>query len=59
MSDADKAFAGSIPEYYDTYMVPLIFEAYAEDMAARVASVLRPFLFEPCEANAANGRIKW
>jgi ubiquinone/menaquinone biosynthesis C-methylase UbiE len=39
MSDADKAFAGSIPEFYDTYMVPLIFEAYAEDMAARVASI--------------------
>jgi ubiquinone/menaquinone biosynthesis C-methylase UbiE len=38
MSDADKAFAGSIPEFYDTYMVPLIFETYAEDMAARVAS---------------------
>jgi ubiquinone/menaquinone biosynthesis C-methylase UbiE len=39
MSDADKAFARSIPEYYDTCMVPLIFKAYAEDMAERVASI--------------------
>jgi len=41
MSQADKVFSGSIPELYDTYMVPLIFEAYATDMARRVA-VLEP-----------------
>jgi len=33
----DSAFAGSIPEIYDTYLVPLIFEGYAEDLARRVA----------------------
>ena len=38
MSESDKVFAGSIPELYDTLMVPLIFEAYARDMAERVAS---------------------
>ena len=37
MSDTDKAFAGSIPEIYDTYLVPLIFESFAADMAERVA----------------------
>ncbi|SAK86849.1 methyltransferase type 11 [Caballeronia hypogeia] len=37
----DQQFAGSIPELYDTHMVPLIFEAYAQDIARRVAS-LRP-----------------
>jgi ubiquinone/menaquinone biosynthesis C-methylase UbiE len=36
MSKEDKLFAGSIPEIYDTYMVPLIFEVYAEDLARRV-----------------------
>jgi len=35
----DKVFAGSIPELYDTYMVPLIFEPYAGDLARRVAAV--------------------
>src|SRR6185312_736024 len=33
----DAAFAGSIPEIYDTYLVPLIFEGYAGDLARRVA----------------------
>ncbi|CDY78142.1 ubiquinone/menaquinone biosynthesis methyltransferase [Caballeronia glathei] len=34
----DKAFAGSIPELYDTCLVPLIFEPYAVDLASRVVS---------------------
>lgn len=38
MLESDKAFAGSIPENYDRNMVPLIFEAYAVDLAKRVAS---------------------
>jgi len=37
MSAGDKVFAGSIPENYDRYLVPLIFQSYAEDMARRVA----------------------
>lgn len=32
----DKTFAGSIPRIYDTYLVPMIFEAFARDLAARV-----------------------
>jgi SAM-dependent methyltransferase len=39
MASADKIFAGSIPEFYNTYMVPLIFEVYARDLAARVVSI--------------------
>lgn len=34
----DKVFAGSIPENYDSRMVPLIFAPYADDLARRVAS---------------------
>ena len=37
MSETDKIFAGPIPEIYDAYLVPLIFEAYATDLAHRVA----------------------
>ena len=33
----DKVFAGSIPKLYETNLVPLIFEPYAEDMASRLA----------------------
>jgi SAM-dependent methyltransferase len=39
MTASDKKFAGSIPEFYDTYLVPLIFDAYANDLAGRVASL--------------------
>jgi ubiquinone/menaquinone biosynthesis C-methylase UbiE len=39
MAATDKLFAGSIPEIYDRFMVPLIFESYARDLAGRVASV--------------------
>ena len=35
--DADRVFAGSIPQLYDRYLVPLIFEPYAVDLARRVA----------------------
>jgi SAM-dependent methyltransferase len=37
MKPDDKVFAGSVPELYDRYLVPLIFEPYALDMANRVA----------------------
>jgi ubiquinone/menaquinone biosynthesis C-methylase UbiE len=39
MSESDKVFAGSIPEDYDRYMVPLIFENFAEDIAQRAAAL--------------------
>ena len=34
----DKLFAGSIPTVYETHLVPLIFQAYADDLARRLAS---------------------
>ena len=34
----DKVFTGSIPELYDTYLVPMIFEPYAADLVARLAA---------------------
>ena len=39
MLETDKIFAGSIPENYDRYMVPLIFEPFAADFAQRAASL--------------------
>ena len=37
MAENDKVFTGSIPKFYDTLMVPLIFEVYAAHMAGLVA----------------------
>ncbi len=39
MLETDKVFAGSLPENYDRYMVPLIFEPFAADLARRAASL--------------------
>ncbi len=39
MSENDKVFTGSIPELYDTYLVPMIFATYADDLADRVAGL--------------------
>ena len=34
----DKMFAGSIPQLYESYLVPLIFEPYATDLANRLTA---------------------
>ena len=41
MNMADRGFTGSIPQLYEHYLVPLIFQPYAQDLAARAAA-LRP-----------------
>jgi SAM-dependent methyltransferase len=37
-SGTDKVFAGPIPKFYEAYLVPLLFEPYAADLANRLAS---------------------
>lgn len=36
MTATAPIFAGDVPQVYDRYLVPLIFEAYARDLASRV-----------------------
>jgi SAM-dependent methyltransferase len=36
---SDALFAGSIPELYESHLVPLIFESYAVDLANRVVAL--------------------
>jgi SAM-dependent methyltransferase len=36
--DSDKIFSGSIPELYEEYLVPMIFEPYAADLVNRLAA---------------------
>lgn len=38
VTESDKLFAGSIPQLYEQYLVPLIFEPYAPDLAQRLAA---------------------
>jgi len=46
MVDKDSVFAGNVPEIYDRYLVPLIFEPYAQDIAARLARIGPPRVLE-------------
>jgi predicted O-methyltransferase YrrM len=34
----DKAFTGSVPKVYESLLVPLIFEVYADDLVTRVVA---------------------
>jgi len=36
VEERNRTFDGSIPEYYDRYLGPVLFEPYAVDLAARV-----------------------
>jgi ubiquinone/menaquinone biosynthesis C-methylase UbiE len=38
MVASDTAFTGSIPQIYDRFMVPMLFEPYARDLAQRIKS---------------------
>ena len=39
MEQGDGKFVGAVPEMYDRFMVPMLFQPYAEDMAARIAAL--------------------
>jgi len=53
MAETDKVFAGSIPEIYDRFLVPLIFEFYARDLAARAAQPNPSFVLETAAGTGA------
>ncbi len=38
-NNTDRSFSGSIPQLYEHYLVPLIFEPHAKEMATRVAKL--------------------
>jgi ubiquinone/menaquinone biosynthesis C-methylase UbiE len=46
MGATDAAFAGSIPAIYEQYLGPLLFEPFAEDMAARLHEVAHGRILE-------------
>lgn len=39
MANSDTKFIGAIPDIYDQYLVPQIFESYAQDLAQRTAAL--------------------
>ena len=57
MQEIDKEFTGSIPEFYDTYMVPMIFAGCAEDLAQRVAALAPSSVLELAAGTGVVTRI--
>ncbi|GAB2480180.1 methyltransferase domain-containing protein [Comamonas humi] len=53
MAEQDKVFAGSLPQFYDTLMVPLIFADYAADMAGLVAAFAPGAVLETAAGSGA------
>src|SRR5690349_13073332 len=39
MSDMSRSFAGQMPEFYDRFLVPVMFEPFAQDLAQRLQGV--------------------
>ena len=56
MSEIDKVFTGSIAENYDRYLVPLIFESFALDIARRVAGRLPGAVLETAAGSGVVAR---
>ncbi|MGO1120489.1 class I SAM-dependent methyltransferase [Rhodovibrionaceae bacterium A322] len=57
MQENDRVFTGSIPEIYDRYLVPLIFEDFAEDLAERVLEVHPERLLETAAGSGVVTRV--
>jgi ubiquinone/menaquinone biosynthesis C-methylase UbiE len=57
MSESDKVFAGSIPEHYDRYLVPLIFETFAQDICQRVAALSPRTVLETAAGSGVVTRV--
>src|ERR1700755_1366344 len=53
MVATDKVFSGSVPEFYDRYLVPLIFESYAFDLATRIAKATPRAVLETAAGTGA------
>lgn len=57
MMESDKVFVGSIPENYDRYMAPLIFEPFAEDLARRAAALSPSTVLETAAGTGVVARV--
>ena len=55
-AESDHLFAGSIPDVYDTWLVPLIFAPYADDLAARLVKAPPRALLEVAAGTGAVAR---
>src|SRR3954471_10570464 len=46
MSEMNLSFAGSMPEFYDRILVPVMFEPFAQDLAERLRGMTSGHILE-------------
>src|SRR5215831_4029660 len=46
MSDMNRSFAGQMPEFYDRFLVPIMFAPFAQDLAQRLHGMLSGHVLE-------------
>lgn len=57
MLEADRTFSGSVPENYNRYMVPLIFEVFATELARRASSLSPATVLETAAGTGVVSRV--
>ncbi len=57
MAETDTKFVGPVPQIYDALMVPMLFQPYAEDMAARVAALSPGAVLETAAGSGVVTRV--
>ena len=55
MPASDTAYSGSVPENYDRYLGPLLFEPFARDLVSRIGSHALPDASAPAGPDALPG----
>ena len=58
MAEKDTKFIGPVPDIYDRFMVPMLFEPYAVDMAARVAAIKPSHVLETAAGSGVTGKSR-
>jgi len=58
MSDMNRSFAGNMPEFYDRFLVPVMFEPFAQDLARRLQGMQSGHVLELAAA-LVSSRAPW
>ena len=57
MAETDTKFVGPVPQIYDALMVPMLFQPFAEDIAARVAALNPEAVLETAAGSGVVTRV--
>src|SRR5262245_55759603 len=58
MAETTISFSGSIPQLYDRYLGPVLFEPYASDLVRRIAAHAGPVLEMACGTGIVTHQLR-